>query len=68
MPSFMNVPRSGGASRAGGYATYGIGGNSDKVPDWMTFVIARDEADYNEAIVNNPTPVKPSGDSPEFVW
>ncbi|MBD5099560.1 MAG: RagB/SusD family nutrient uptake outer membrane protein [Clostridiales bacterium] len=42
--------------------------NSDKVPDWMTFVIARDEADYNEAIVNNPTPVKPSGDSPEFVW
>lgn len=42
--------------------------NSESVPQWMTFVVATDETNDNEAIINNPTPVKPSGDSPEYIW
>lgn len=42
--------------------------NVEKVPDWMNFCIVQTEANYNKAIVNNPSPLAPSGDSPEFIF
>ena len=42
--------------------------NTDGVPQWMIYVIPNIETNDNEAIVNNPDPVKPSADSPEHIW
>lgn len=42
--------------------------NTDGVPQWMIFVIPNVETNDNEAIINNPDPVKPSADSPEYIW
>lgn len=48
----------------GGYTT-----NSGNVhPDWMDYCIVQTETNYNTACTNNPAPVKPTTDSPEFVW
>lgn len=42
--------------------------NTTTPPQWMTWCIIGTEADNNLALSgkNNPTPIKPSGDSPEF--
>ncbi len=42
--------------------------NTTTPPDWMNFCIIATEADYNYSIVNNPTPMAPDSDSPEYVW
>jgi len=44
--------------------------NTNSVPQWMIWCIIGTESDYNIALSgkNNPTPVKPSSDSPEFVF
>ena len=42
--------------------------NVDHTPDWMTFCIVQTETNYNAACEQNPIPVKPTEDSPEFVW
>lgn len=42
--------------------------NTDKPADWMTFCIVQTESNYNGAIINNPTPIAPKEDSPEYDW
>lgn len=42
--------------------------NTTTPPDWMNFCIIATEADYNYSLVNNPTPIAPTSDSPEYVW
>lgn len=43
--------------------------NVNHVPDWMNICIVQTESNYNSAIINNPTPVAPSGgNSPEYIW
>ena len=42
--------------------------NTDGVPDWMTFCIVESETLYNKGCEQNPVPVKPTQDSPEYVW
>lgn len=37
-------------------------------PDWMDLCIVQTETNYNTECTNNPTPIKPKGDSPEYVW
>lgn len=42
--------------------------NTTTPPDWMNYCIIQTESNYNPGIVNNPTPVAPTGDSPEHVF
>lgn len=42
--------------------------NTTDVPYWMNLCIVQTEANYNEGIINNPTPTKPNGDSPEHIF
>ena len=42
--------------------------NSSSVPDWMTLCFVQTETNYNKACTPNPTPVKPSADSDEYVF
>lgn len=42
--------------------------NVDTTPQWMTFCIVQTETNNNSACVNNPTPIAPTGNSPEFQW
>ena len=44
--------------------------NTNTVPQWMIWCIIGTETDYNIALSgkNNPTPIRPAGDSPEFVF
>lgn len=42
--------------------------NTNEPPQWMTFCIVQTESNYNTALVNNPTPVAPEGNSPEHTW
>lgn len=42
--------------------------NTNNPPQWMTFCIVGTEADNNTAIINNPTPIAPTGNSPEHAW
>jgi hypothetical protein len=43
--------------------------NTTEVPQWMNLCIVRTEGNYNFGLgENNPTPVAPAGDSPEYVW
>ena len=42
--------------------------NLDTTPSWMTYVYCQTESNYNSALVNNPTPVAPEGDSAPYVW
>ena len=37
-------------------------------PNWMDLCIVQTEGNYNTELVNNPTPIMPSGDSPEHSW
>lgn len=40
----------------------------DGVPNWMIWCFGGTEPDYNKGLVQNPNPVQPDGDSPEFTW
>ncbi len=44
--------------------------NTTTPPQWMTWCIIGTEADYNLALSgkNNPTPIRPSSDSPEYIF
>jgi len=42
--------------------------NVDHTPDWMNLCIVQTETNYNKACTNNVDPVKPAGDSEEYVW
>ncbi|MBD5267459.1 MAG: RagB/SusD family nutrient uptake outer membrane protein [Bacteroides sp.] len=42
--------------------------NTTTPPDWMNWCIVQTETNYNSAIVNNPTPVAPEGNSPQYAW
>ncbi len=42
--------------------------NTQTPPDWMNLCIVQTETNYNSAIVNNPTPIAPTGNSPEYNW
>ena len=37
-------------------------------PAWMDLCIVQTETNYNTECVNNPTPIKPISDSPEYSW
>ncbi len=42
--------------------------NTNKPADWMTFCIIQTESNYNGGIINNPTPIAPTADSPVHIW
>ena len=42
--------------------------NTTTPPDWMNWCIISTESDYNYSIENNPTPMAPESDSPEYAW
>ena len=42
--------------------------NVDHTPDWMNLCIVQTEGNYNKAATNNPAPIPPQSDSPEFVF
>lgn len=42
--------------------------NKSETPDWMNLCIVQTEANYNYSCTNNPTPIRPTEDSPEYVW
>ena len=42
--------------------------NTETVPQWMHLCIVQTETNYNTACTNNPTPVAPEADSPEYTW
>lgn len=42
--------------------------NTTETPQWMDLCIVDTEVKYNPACTNNPTPVAPTSDSPEFQW
>lgn len=42
--------------------------NTNNPPQWMTFCIVQTETNNNSAVINNPTPIAPDGNSPEHIW
>jgi len=42
--------------------------NTTEVPNWMTWCFHISEANYNKALVNNPSPTAPEADSEPYVW
>ncbi len=40
--------------------------NTTTPPEWMNLCIVQTESNYNTALINNPTPIRPSSDSPEY--
>lgn len=42
--------------------------NTTTPPQWMTLCIVQTETNYNSACEQNPTPIKPTADSPEYTW
>ena len=42
--------------------------NVETTPQWMVWVYCQTESNYNYDLVNNPNPVAPICDSPEYVW
>lgn len=55
-------------SYAGSNHLEGYRWNTEGVPDWMNLCIVDTETGYNQACISNPTPVRPTEDSPEKVW
>ncbi|MDE6716294.1 MAG: RagB/SusD family nutrient uptake outer membrane protein [Muribaculaceae bacterium] len=56
-------------SYAGSNHAEGYRWNTNSVPQWMTLcIVGGTEADVNTALINNPTPEQPQGDSPEYSW
>lgn len=49
------------------YGIYGTNGGNT-YPNWMDLCIVQTETNYNTACENNPTPLKPEGDSPVHTW
>lgn len=49
------------------FGTYGVN-EGNMYPNWMDLCIIGTEGNFNTAIVNNPTPLKPSSVSKEYVW
>ena len=49
------------------YGGYDTNGGSIH-PNWMDWCIVGTETDYNAACTNNPTPIMPTSDSPEYAW
>lgn len=48
----------------GGYGT----NEGNTYPNWMDLCIVQTETNYNTACINNPTPLKPTNDSPNYAW
>ncbi|MDE6380045.1 MAG: RagB/SusD family nutrient uptake outer membrane protein [Muribaculaceae bacterium] len=42
--------------------------NVQETPNWMNLCIIQTESNYNKAIMSNPAPVTPEGNSPEYTW
>ena len=42
--------------------------NVNGLPNWMVWAFVGTESDYNSGMTQNPDPVQPSGDSPEYAW
>ncbi|MDE6787551.1 MAG: RagB/SusD family nutrient uptake outer membrane protein [Muribaculaceae bacterium] len=42
--------------------------NMQETPNWMNLCIIQTESNYNKAIMSNPAPVTPEGNSPEYTW
>ncbi|MDR2125508.1 MAG: RagB/SusD family nutrient uptake outer membrane protein [Prevotellaceae bacterium] len=42
--------------------------NATAPPQWMNWCIVQTETNYNYSCTNNPTPIKPTSDSEEYVW
>ena len=42
--------------------------NGNTYPSWMDLCIVQTETNYNTECTNNPTPIRPQGDSPEYNW
>lgn len=42
--------------------------NLDKTPQWMVWCIGGTDTDYNYSLIQNPIPVPPTDDSPEYVF
>jgi hypothetical protein len=55
-------------SYAGSNHTDGYRYNTTTTPEWMNLCIVQTETNYNFACTNNPEPVAPGGNSPEFSW
>ena len=52
-----------GSNHAAGYRW-----NVDHTPDWMNLCIVQTETNNNHLCTNNPTPLRPTEESPEFAW
>jgi hypothetical protein len=51
------------------YGSDGYTSNTGNIhPSWMDLCIVQSETNYNTACTNNPTPIKPSADSPAYNW
>lgn len=55
-------------SYAGTNHVEGYRWNVEKTPQWMVHCFVQTESNYNNLLVNNPTPVYNEPDSPEFIW
>lgn len=55
-------------SYAGTNHVEGYRWNVDHTPQWMVHCFVQTESNYNNLLVNNPTPVYTEPDSPEFIW
>lgn len=55
-------------SYAGSNHIDGYRWNTTTPPDWMNWCIVQTETNYNSACINNPTPIAPDGNSPEYSW
>lgn len=42
--------------------------NTNTLPNWMVWTFISTESDYNGGMTQNPDPVQPAEDSPEFKW
>ncbi len=42
--------------------------NTTTPPDWMNLCIVQTETNYNYSCTNNPTPIRPSSESEEYIW
>ena len=42
--------------------------NTTTPPDWMNLCIIETETKYNFDCTNNPIPIRPGSDSPEYIW
>lgn len=55
-------------SYAGTNHVEGYRWNVAQTPQWMVHCFVQTESNYNNLLVNNPTPVYTEPDSPEFIW